>query len=503
MFIDARQLDDGSAVTADVAIIGAGAFGITLARALRGSGREVVLIESGGLDFDGDTQALYEGVTQGIAYNLDTARLRYFGGSTNHWGGWCRPIEAHDFEEKAWVPYSGWPVGRADLDPYYPQAQEICELGAFDYSVENLERVGPPLGLPGGRIADGFFQYSPPTRFGERYRDDIANAADVRCLLYANVTEIVAAHDAASVARLDVSTLTGKRFTVTAKSYVLAAGGIENARLLLASNSVAPAGLANQNDLVGRYFMEHPIFGPIASWICDAPELIAPYYGTYTAVDRATARGCLFMTPEYLAREGRLNTIFTFTPSDEVRYLPGRPAEDGPIPLETEMLTMLRGVQPGMEHTGVRVYMGCGTEQAPNPDSRVTLADEVDALGMPRTRLAWQLTASDRESLMANIAALAAAMGAWGHARLRRIVAADFDWNAVDMFWAHHHMGTTRMAADPRHGVVDANLKVHGLSNLHIGGSSVWTTGCGATNPTLSIVAFALRLAQRMRAGEA
>jgi choline dehydrogenase-like flavoprotein len=503
MFIDARQLDDGTTIAADIAIIGAGAFGITLARALRGSGRQVVLIESGNLDFEGETQALYEGVTEGIDYNLDTARLRYFGGSTNHWGGWCRPIEAHDFEQKDWVPHSGWPVGRADLDPWYPQAQEICELGAFDYGPDNLARIGAPLGLPGGKIADGFFQYSPPTRFGERYRDDIADAQDVRCLLNANVTEIVAAHDAASIARLDVATLTGKRFTVTATSYVLAAGGIENARLLLASRSVAPAGLANQNDLVGRYFMEHPIFGPIASWICDAPELIAPYYGTYTALDGAVARGCLFMTPEYMAREGRLNTIFTFTPNDAVRYLPGRPAEDGPIPLETEMLTLLRDVEPGAEHTGVRVYMGCGTEQAPNPDSRVTLADTVDALGMPRTHLSWQLTESDRESLIANIATLAAAMGAWGHARLRRIVPADFAWSDVDMFWAHHHMGTTRMAADPKQGVVDANLKVHGIANLHIGGSSVWTTGCGATNPTLSIVAFALRLAERLRAGEA
>ncbi|MDA0219047.1 MAG: GMC family oxidoreductase [Proteobacteria bacterium] len=503
MFIDARQLDDGSAIACDVAIIGAGAFGITLARALRGSGRDVVLIESGGLDFEDETQALYEGATDGIAYNLDTARLRYFGGSTNHWGGWCRPIEPEDFEARAWVPHSGWPVSRADLDPYYPRAQEICELGAFDYSVENLARLGPPLGLPGGKIADGFFQFSPPTRFGERYRDDIANAADIRCLLNANVTEIVAAHDAGSIARLDVATLTGKRFTVTAGTYVLAAGGIENARLLLASRSVAPAGLANDRDLVGRYFMEHPIFGPIASWICDAPERIAPYYGSYTALGDAVARGCLSMTPEYMAREGRLNTIFTFTPNDDVRYLPGRPAEDGPIPLETEMLTLLAGVEPGVEHTGKRVYMGCGTEQAPNPDSRVTLADEVDALGMPRTRLAWQITEGDRESLLANVATLAAAMGAWGHARLRRIVPADFAWNDIDMFWAHHHMGTTRMAAQASQGVVDANLKVHGLGNLFIGGSSVWTTGCGATNPTLSIVAFALRLAERLRAGEA
>jgi len=499
VFVDARELEDGTGIATDVAIIGAGAFGITLARTLIGSGRTVCLIESGGLDFDGATQALYEGETEGIAYNLDTARLRYFGGSTNHWGGWCRPIEAHDLEAKPWLPHSGWPITRADLDPWYPEAQAICQLGAFDYDASLLDRLAPPLDLPRRDIANGFFQFSPPTRFGERYRDEIRDAPDVTCLLHANVTEIVAAHDAASVARLDIATLEGRRLTVTARTYVLAAGGIENARLLLASNSVESAGLGNGHDLVGRFFMEHPIFGPIASWLCDDRRRIAPYYGAYTELERATVRGCLFMTPEYLAREGRLNTIFTFTPNDDVRFLPGRPVEPGDIPLETEMLTLLDDVQPGAEHTGVRVFMGCGTEQAPNPDSRITLADERDPLGMPRVRLAWKLTEGDRESLLANVRTLAAAMGEWGHARLRRLLADDFAWDTVPMFWGHHHMGTTRMSHDPSTGVVDRDLRVHGVGNLYVGGSSVWVTACGATNPTLSIVALALRLGARLR----
>jgi len=429
MFVDSRQLDDGTAIAGDIAIIGGGAFGITLARALRNSGLGVVLLESGGLQFAEAVQELYAGVTDGIAYNLDTARLRYFGGSTNHWGGWCRPIEPQDFEKRDWVPYSGWPMTRADLDPWYSEAQEICQLGRFDYAASALDEVQPALGLPGDDIVDGFFQYSPPTRFGEQYRGDLRDAANVRCYLHANVTEIVAAHDAASIERLDVATLTGKRFTVTARTYVLAAGGIENARILLASRSVESAGLGNGNDLVGRFFMEHPIFGPIALWVCDRPDAIAPYYGDYTPLDGgALVRGCLMMSPAYLQREKRLNTIFTFTPNDEIRFMPGRPAVESPIPLETEMLTLMADVEPGRELGGVRVYMGCGTEQAPNPNSRVTLADELDPLGMPRTRLAWRLTEDDRQSLLGNVRALASAMGLWGHARLQRILPADFSW---------------------------------------------------------------------------
>src|SRR5262245_7244161 len=128
MFVDFRTLPEGSRVESDICIIGAGAAGITIAREFIGSGQQVCLLESGGFEFEAETQAMYEGENVGLPYyDLDACRLRYFGGTTNHWNGWCRPLGQIDFEARPHVPYSGWPITRTDLDPFYERAHEIVE----------------------------------------------------------------------------------------------------------------------------------------------------------------------------------------------------------------------------------------------------------------------------------------------------------------------------------------------------------------------------------------
>ena len=505
MFIDGRSIPAKTRLETDLAIIGAGAAGITLARALRGAGFRITLIESGGLEFDEDTQVLYDGESDGIEYNLDTARLRYFGGSTNHWGGWCRPLEAIDFERRAWVAHSGWPISRADVDPYYLEAQKICQLGPFDYDdPETWSDQGTlqPMALPGGAVETRFFQYSPPTRFGEVYRDDIGGADNIQTLLHTNLVEIEASGNASEVTGLKLATLEGNRFHLTAKFYVLATGGIENARLLLLSNSTVPAGLGNQNDLVGRFFMEHPIVPLVGQIVAAPPEAVARYYHGYTEMNGAMIRGCLMFSADYLRRVEGLATIFTFSPQSQIEppiqnsaAAPAPAPTNGVAPLERELLTLL---DQAPHETGTRYVMGCGTEQAPNPESRVTLSGDKDALGLPRTKLAWRLTAQDRHSLRRNLETFARAIGGWGKGRVR-VNFADADrWDEVDQ-WAHHHMGTTRMSDDPKQGVVDAQGKVHGTANLYIAGSSLFPTAGGASNPTLTIVALTLRLADHLK----
>ena len=247
MFIDGRKVDNGTVIETDLAIIGAGAAGITIARELAGSGISVALIESGGFDFDAATQDLYEGESVGVDYPLTSSRLRYFGGSTNHWGGWCRPLEPIDFEKRDWVPYSGWPVTREELNPFYDRARDICQIksGAFDDPAA-WQAGGTPMPLAGSEVETRFFLYSPPTRFGQVYRSAIKQAKNITCYLNSNVMEIVPAANGTQVAHLDVGTLSGVRFTIKPKSCVLACGGIENARMLLVSNSVmkTPAGIA-------------------------------------------------------------------------------------------------------------------------------------------------------------------------------------------------------------------------------------------------------------------
>ena len=203
-------------------------------------------------------RSLYEGENVGRHYyDLDKCRLRYFGGTTNHWSGWCRPLSSVDFEAREWIPHSGWPISLDDVTPFYGRAQEFCQLGRYGYDRAFLEievPTQPILSFDDGRLVTLAYQLSPPTRFGELYRAELKAANRVSVYLNANVVEIETDAVPRGVRAFRVATLTGARFTVVARRFILAAGGIENARLLLCSNSVMAAGLGNGRDLVGRIF---------------------------------------------------------------------------------------------------------------------------------------------------------------------------------------------------------------------------------------------------------
>ena len=193
MFVDARTVAQGTSVDTGICIIGAGAAGITLARSLRSAHVPVVLLESGGLEFDATTQELDIGLMTGIPnYPTDVSRLRYFGGTTNHWAGTSRPFEASDFQPQPSIPLSGWPISRDDLLPYYLKAQDICQLGPFDYSASYwFQKIGlsPPAFDP-ARLQPTIFQISPPTRFGQVYRSDLESEKNVTVYLNANAVDL-------------------------------------------------------------------------------------------------------------------------------------------------------------------------------------------------------------------------------------------------------------------------------------------------------------------------
>ena len=260
MFIDANTLDSGAVIQADICIIGAGAAGISLAREFIGSSLRVCILESGGFEYDDDTQTLFEGENIGFPYyDLKSLRLRFFGGTTNHWAGACRPLDAIDFEKRDWVPHSGWPFSKTELDPYYEKAHVLCELGPYDYDPGTWESdESPRLPINDERVNTAMFQISPPTRFGSVYRAELKNAQNITTYLNANVIDIETSQQGDRVQRVAVTTHDQSvSFTVNAKQIVLATGAIENARVLLACNKQVAAGLGNQHDLVGRYFMEH------------------------------------------------------------------------------------------------------------------------------------------------------------------------------------------------------------------------------------------------------
>src|SRR4051812_23823468 len=255
MHIDARSLDNGSVIEGDLCIVGAGAAGISMALEWAGSSRKVILLSGGGFDVEPQMQELYDGKSVDRPYYpLKSATLHYFGGTTGHWAGYCSPFDPIDFEKRDWVPHSGWPITRKDLDPFYARANKNLELGPYEYDAEYWEKQDAEvkrLPLDGKTFFPKMWQFSPPTRMGFLYRDPIVKAANVHLYTYANVVEVVPNKDVNAIEHLRAKTPDGKEHRVRAKQYVLACGSIHNARLLLASNSRATKGVGNNNDLVG------------------------------------------------------------------------------------------------------------------------------------------------------------------------------------------------------------------------------------------------------------
>ena len=492
MLIDARTIPHDQTFEADLCIIGAGAAGITIAREFANKGQSVILLESGGFEFDEATQALNEGKTIGRfmpakRHYVSSVQVRYFGGSTNRWEGWCRPLDAIDFEERSWVPNSGWPFPKSHLEPFYRVANDICQIKPFDYDPQKpLSPSRPPLTI--GRndgIVTKTYHLSPPTRFGEVYRKDVVDARNIRVLLHANVSDIVTNPNASFVQLLEVQCLTGNKLWVRAKAYVLAAGGIQNSRILLYSNKVLKAGLGNQHGVVGRYFFEH------LNWVAGSAVVTKPnesmeLYESATMEPKLgnATFGALSLAEDLQRRHQLLNTAFILFPKYDIRG----------------MLAAIGEVSSLVDHFGGQTRPSRGphysmlytrTEQVPNRDSRITLSGERDALGKPRVVLNWELSDRDTEEIRRSIEFLGRELGRNGFGRVALRVT---DYNPWPVRAASHPMGGTRMHSVAKKGVVDANCRVHGVSNLYLAGSSVFPTG-GFSNPTLTLVALALRLA--------
>ena len=482
MIVDAREVPNDSVIDCDVCIVGAGAAGITIAREFLGRSVQVVLLESGWLTPDAATQSLYAGeVTGRRYYELDAARSRYFGGTTNVWTGECRPLDAQDFERRDWVPDSGWPFGLHELLPFYRDAQSVCQLGPYGYTADDWRGHGvSPMAMEGGRFESYAFQYSPPTRFGEAYRDELRQAPNVVTYLGANAVDLETPAPPQRVSAVKVACLTGTTFRVAARAFVLATGGIENARLLLLANRVQPAGLGNDHDLVGRYFMEHLSLDAAAA-IQSRRGAISDFYTSGHPVDGRRLRGILGLTPELRRRERLTNYCAVINEPSS-----------GPLRRLRDAIADVRG-KPAPRTYFVKNVM----EQAPNPDSRVTLGEDRDRLGCRRTVLRWRLSSVDKFTAHRAHAILGEELSRSGLGHMTSWMGKEFDPWPTALRGARHHMGTTRMHADPRRGVVDADCRVHGVANLYVAGSSVFPT-CGAANPTLTIVALALRLARHL-----
>lgn len=528
MFIDTRSLPENERIETDVCIVGAGAAGISIARELMVSPLRVCLLESGGLDYDEKTHELNRVDNVGEReLDLEAFRARWFGGTTNLWGGNCSPLDPIDFERRDWVPMSGWPFGPDEMEPYYRRAHRYFELGTRGYDPEEWAGAFPEfaqarLAVANTPVVEKVYQRSPRTKFGIRYRDDFrSDACNATVLLHATATRLDTDESGQTVTQVRASTLNGRHVTIACRFVVLAAG-IENARLLLLSNDRRPAGLGNEHDLVGRYFMEHIslISGEVV--LPDGPDFLKYYDVENWAPPSSPSRPdfCIGLQPgfEEQARERMGNYVAFLTQTFAGTMDPGFRAlrrilaqirrGRWPDDLASDVATMIgdmesvfRGGYARLSGRGTRLYqIQHFLEQTPNPDSRIKLGDEKDALGLPRMEVAWRFNELDRHTLVRGQEMVVQALGAAGLGRVRpEYTSAEEPWPET-MHQSSHYMGTTRMSDDPKQGVVDRNCRVHGLSNLFVAGGSVLpTAGCAMV--TINIVTLALRLADHIKSG--
>ena len=463
MMIDARDSAADLDRRADFIIVGAGIAGITLALELAAR-HSVILLESGGTEADRETQSLYDGESIGLNYSLLGSRLRFLGGTSNHWGGWCGMLDDHDFETRDWVPHSGWPIALADIAPFQDKTADILDLGSGNFETEELvAREDHALLVDGSKVTHRMMRFSNPvTRMGEKYRNALENTPGLSVLLHANLVDLRLHENGSTVNSGQVRTLNGRSGRITAKHFILACGGLENARLLLACRSQARAGLGNDKGLVGRFFMEHPHV--------TAAELFA--------LDQSWCRGQMALRRD----------------SDHWFGLALAPTEES---LAHHRCLNFRGQIFNVEcETDEPITLRVMMEQAPNPNSRLRLSGSEDALGLPKIELDWRLNELDWHGIQCMGRLVGEALGAQGLGRVKlRNWVMEQDGSRIG--FGSHHMGTTRMADDPAAGVVDRNCRVFGTSNLFVAGSSVFATG-GAINPTFTLTALALRLAEHL-----
>lgn len=557
------DFEDGSTISADLVIVGGGPTGLSIAAQCARAGRRILVVESGEeledhehaslnavecvgepstaaqenkrREFHGPQAAFWSPEVQPFG-----VRCRALGGSTHAWAGKSAPFDPIDFSRRDWVEHSGWPISRDELEAYIVRAMDLL----------NLSPSAPADRFAGGDLRSFYWQFARSRvermdvmRFGREFL--ATRPAGIDILLDATVTHVGLSPDGGRFSYLDAVSIGGRRCRIEARYCVLAASGIENPRLLLASRDVHPDGIGNSHDRVGRYLMDHAA-ARVGRIPTDQMEVLARQFGFFGV--RHKGRAHMFMhglalTPEVQQRESLLNAAVYFSterapddPWDALKRLVLRRSDtvrrdlrsvaagsgllargigmkmlaDERMPRVLKDLVVNAAIRmsPNMvanefqdrglprKLSGLRIE--AISEQAPNPESRITLGESRDRFGVPIARVDWRIQEAERRTLLrlAEISrdALAGAglpvpvLENWATQRRPQDIA------IIDMA---HTLGTTRMSSDARTGVVDADCRVHGLPNLYVAGGSVFPTS-GHANPTLMILSVAIRLADHL-----
>jgi choline dehydrogenase-like flavoprotein len=523
-FQDFRNVSEREIET-DLCIVGSGPAGIAVAREFIGSACRVLMIESGGFDDTPEAAALNAVENVGAPRQLDQAlvRSRIFGGTSHVWNGRCAPLDEIDFEQRSWIPFSGWPLRHADLLPYFQRAGQYLGLRRVDdarVSARLAAKVKDALDPESLRVFWWQFSVddadsSAPWRCGPSFAQ--RDAANVRVLLNATATQINTSRNGAELDSLEISARGGKKATVRARVVVLCTGGIEIPRLLLASQRTASSGVGNEYGVVGRFMMDHPrcTVGHFELATSLPIQRGLTVHRLHAAGgSRVFLRG-LALSPELQRQEHLLNCA-AWTHEERAEDDPWSAVKRIARRARAASLKDVRAVvsQPWLAarqlqrrfvtnqpviHKLTRLELRCDVEQTPDPESRITLSDTKDALGVPLARVDWRIGELEKRTL-SRFAQLS--IQTFARMKLPAPILSENvrsgHFSPGDFMDVAHPSGAARMSRDPRTGVVNSNCQVHGVERLYAVGSAVFPTN-GHVNPTLTIVALAIRLADRLK----
>jgi choline dehydrogenase-like flavoprotein len=521
MIEDLRTVDASVPLSADVCVVGAGAAGIVLALELSKGGMNVVVLESGDVLPQHRNQALNEcEVTGHPLTGLTNGRVRAFGGATRLWFGQCIRLEQIDLTRREWVPYSGWPISLTDLAPWYQRAERFFRMEGEPYDEQVYRNFGmPPPLWRDGELCTHFTIYTPRIDLGELFYRDIRENARIRLLVNATALEVTTTADGSICTGVRAVSLHGKVALINAPAVVLCGGGIENARLLLLSQSDKRNGLGNDRNLVGRFLQDHPNAKTANVYPTNMRSLHELFSLQYKGSIRyfpkfplharkQEAEQCLNCTSHLVFEQDEgsglaacreiYRAVRRNQRPSEMRQKLWRIAKDLPSVLHSGSTFILKRQSPLGKPTRVRLQ--CHVEQQPDPESRITLSNETDAFGMPKARVHWKVNEAERTAMRIITRSMQEELLRLGLARVQIdswLEGDGADWRSR-IADSYHHIGTTRMSADQDTGVVDKDCNVFGTNGLFVAGSSVFPTS-GYANPTLTIVALSLRLANHIK----
>lgn len=473
MLIDGNSIRKDSRINTDICIVGAGIAGIYLAVTLLKTGIKIILLEAGNTEYNEGIQKAHNFVTTGLPIEQES-RIIAFGGTSTVWAGMIRPLDDIDFEKRDWVPNSGWPFLKNKLIPYYDKAAVLLGIPKVkDFIID--KRSIQNLGFGPDLKPNIFYLMNEKYRdFGKRFNENLKKSKEIMVLTNSNATTLETGKNGKIVNIVNVQTLHGNRFKINAKHFVLAAGGIENARIILLSKSKQhPKGIGNINDVVGRYYMDHPKF---QAGVLFFNKNIKISNQSYIDTVLGKCRLGIKLTETSQKKHRLLNSCIWVDP--EYR--------------KSSILSILSGKNRHFRRVEVMNHM----QQAPIPSTRITLSKEKDMFGLPRASIHWSLSPLDKKTIVyIHKLIYENKNDAREYSFESSLLNGTSVWNVED---SSHHMGATRMGLNPKTSVTDANAKVHGIKNLYIAGSSLFPTG-GYANPTYTIFALTQKLSEHLK----